>query len=148
MAGKIKRVGSNKSKLGKLSKSRIANRSFARFSGREYSNFRVKQMRRIWYNMDMKNGASKENCPAKVQAFVETETVELKTKYTDAIAKEFVAFLNTKGGTVYLGVADGGRKVYHFGTSYMQCILPYVKTVTASVPTREGGHWEVVGSVV
>ncbi len=107
--------------------------------------------------MNMKNGASRENYPATGQAFVETETVELKTKYTDAIAKEFVAFLNTKGGTVYLGVADimlklrfmeqsgkgtslivnrYGRKVYRFGTSYMQCILPYVKPVTASILTK------------
>ncbi len=56
----------------------------------------------------MKNGHLKQDNPAAAQSFVETETVELKTKYTEAIAKEFVAFLNTKGGTVYLGVADDG----------------------------------------
>lgn len=29
--------------------------------------------------------------------FVETEKIELKRKYTDAIEKEIVAFLNTEG---------------------------------------------------
>ena len=38
--------------------------------------------------------------------FTETEKVELKQKLTDALPKEIVAFLNTSGGTVYIGVND------------------------------------------
>lgn len=43
--------------------------------------------------------------------FVETEKVELKRKYTEAIEKEIVAFLNTDGGTLYVGVEDDGTVV-------------------------------------
>lgn len=41
--------------------------------------------------------------------FVETEHTELKQRFTDAISKEIVAFLNTDGGTVYIGVNDDGN---------------------------------------
>ncbi len=40
--------------------------------------------------------------------FAETEKIELKQKLTDALPKEIVAFLNTDGGTIYIGVDDGG----------------------------------------
>ena len=40
--------------------------------------------------------------------FAETEKTELKQKLTDSIPKEIVAFLNTEGGTVYIGVNDNG----------------------------------------
>lgn len=40
--------------------------------------------------------------------FSETEKTELKQKLTDSIPKEIVAFLNTDGGTVYIGVNDDG----------------------------------------
>ena len=40
--------------------------------------------------------------------FVKTEKIELKRKYTDAIEKEIVAFLNTEGGVLYIGVEDDG----------------------------------------
>ena len=40
--------------------------------------------------------------------FVETERTELKQRFTDAIPKEIVAFLNTDGGAVYIGVNDDG----------------------------------------
>ena len=40
--------------------------------------------------------------------FAETEKTELKQKYADSISKEIVAFLNTDGGTVYVGVNDDG----------------------------------------
>ena len=43
--------------------------------------------------------------------FVETEKIELKRKYTDAIEKEIVAFLNTEGGVLYIGVEDDGTVV-------------------------------------
>ena len=40
--------------------------------------------------------------------FTETEKTELKQKLTDSIPKEIVAFLNTDGGTIYIGVNDDG----------------------------------------
>ena len=40
--------------------------------------------------------------------FAETEKTELKQKLTDALPKEIVAFLNTDGGVIYIGVNDDG----------------------------------------
>lgn len=40
--------------------------------------------------------------------FKESETVELKSLYTDGIKKEIVAFANTRGGTIYIGAEDNG----------------------------------------
>ena len=40
--------------------------------------------------------------------FAETEKTELKQKFTDSLPKEIVAFLNTDGGTIYIGVNDDG----------------------------------------
>jgi len=39
----------------------------------------------------------------------ESETVELKGIYTSDIKKEIVAFANTNGGTIYIGVQDNGE---------------------------------------
>lgn len=41
----------------------------------------------------------------------ESETVELKEMYTPDIKKEIVAFANTNGGTIYVGVQDNGEIV-------------------------------------
>ena len=40
--------------------------------------------------------------------YVESETLELKEKYIDTIAKEIVSFLNGAGGTILIGVKDNG----------------------------------------
>lgn len=40
--------------------------------------------------------------------FVESEIVELKSKVIGDICKEVIAFANTKGGTLYIGVEDTG----------------------------------------
>ena len=40
--------------------------------------------------------------------FQETETIELKSIVLDDIKKEIIAFANSDGGTVYVGVADDG----------------------------------------
>lgn len=41
----------------------------------------------------------------------ESETIELKQIYTSEIKKEIVAFANTKGGIIYIGVSDEGEIV-------------------------------------
>lgn len=43
--------------------------------------------------------------------FVESESVELKSEVVGDICKEVIAFANTKGGTVYIGVRDDGQVV-------------------------------------
>ena len=40
--------------------------------------------------------------------FVENEYIELKSELTKDIKKEIVAFANSKGGTIYIGVNDNG----------------------------------------
>ena len=44
-------------------------------------------------------------------AFVEGEVVELKAEVVGDICKEVIAFANTKGGTLYIGVSDDGSVV-------------------------------------
>ena len=41
--------------------------------------------------------------------YTESEMVELKSVYVDSIKKEIVAFANTHGGTIYIGVEDDGE---------------------------------------
>ena len=41
-------------------------------------------------------------------AFVESEVVELKAEVVGDICKEVIAFANTKGGTLYIGVSNDG----------------------------------------
>ncbi len=41
-------------------------------------------------------------------AFQESETVELKQDYTESLRKDIIAFANTNGGTIYIGVSDDG----------------------------------------
>ncbi len=41
--------------------------------------------------------------------FIESETVELKRTYIDDIRKEIIAFGNSSGGTVYVGIEDNGN---------------------------------------
>ena len=43
--------------------------------------------------------------------FKESETVELKLIVTDVIKKKIVAFANSEGGTIYIGVSDDGEVV-------------------------------------
>lgn len=44
-------------------------------------------------------------------AFVESEVVELKAEVVGDICKEVIAFSNTKGGTLYIGVSNDGSVV-------------------------------------
>ena len=43
--------------------------------------------------------------------YIESETLELKEKYTDNIVKDIVSFLNTSGGTILIGIKDNGEVV-------------------------------------
>ena len=41
----------------------------------------------------------------------ESDTVELKEAYVEEIRKEIIAFANTNGGTIYIGVKDNGEVI-------------------------------------
>ena len=41
----------------------------------------------------------------------ETENIEFKIKATDELYKEAIAFANTDGGTIYIGIDDMGNVV-------------------------------------
>lgn len=41
----------------------------------------------------------------------ESDTIELKEAVTDVIKKEVIAFANSNGGTIYIGIADDGTFV-------------------------------------
>ncbi len=43
--------------------------------------------------------------------YYETDKVELKEKINDALAKDIESFLNTDGGTIYIGIKDNGEIV-------------------------------------
>ncbi len=43
--------------------------------------------------------------------YIESEKLELKAKYTDTICKEIVAFLNSNGGQIIIGINDNGDVV-------------------------------------
>ena len=43
-----------------------------------------------------------------IMSLYESESVELKEVYTPEVKKEVVAFANTNGGTIYIGVQDNG----------------------------------------
>ena len=40
--------------------------------------------------------------------FIESDKIELRSKYTDHIVKEIVAFINADGGKIYIGINDDG----------------------------------------
>ena len=43
--------------------------------------------------------------------YAESETVELKAELVSDICKEIIAFANSRGGTLYVGIADDGTVV-------------------------------------
>lgn len=43
--------------------------------------------------------------------FSETDKIELKEKINDSLPKEIESFLNTEGGTIYIGVNDAGEVI-------------------------------------
>ena len=43
--------------------------------------------------------------------YVEDEYTEVKIELTKDIKKEIIAFANTKGGKIYIGIDDGGNVI-------------------------------------
>ena len=43
--------------------------------------------------------------------YIESEVLELKTQFSDTICKDIVAFLNTNGGDLIIGIDDNGNVV-------------------------------------
>ena len=43
--------------------------------------------------------------------YIESETLELKAKYTDTFARELVSFLNAEGGIIYIGIQNDGTVI-------------------------------------
>ena len=43
--------------------------------------------------------------------YQESETVELKQDYAESVRKDIIAFANTNGGTIYVGISDDGEIV-------------------------------------
>lgn len=61
--------------------------------------------------------------------FTETEKTELKQRFVDSLPKEIVAFLNTDGGTIYIGVNDDGTVC---GVSNIDDLLKKVADIVES----------------
>ena len=55
--------------------------------------------------------------------FQETEKVELKRILNDTLPKEIVAFLNSFGGTIYIGPSILPQKVHSFFVHFPACYL-------------------------
>jgi ATP-dependent DNA helicase RecG len=61
----------------------------------------------------------------------ESETVEFKTKFNKETIETLVAFSNTKGGTVYIGVSDAGKVIgTDIGKESVQNYINEIKTKT------------------
>ena len=43
--------------------------------------------------------------------FKETDKIEFKEKLSESLPKEIESFLNTEGGTIYIGINDSGNVV-------------------------------------
>ena len=56
--------------------------------------------------------------------YIESETIELKEKYTDTITKEIVSFLNGAGGSIIIGVKDDGVVVGVDFSSHFPSTIP------------------------
>lgn len=59
--------------------------------------------------------------------FSESESVELKSIYSDDIKKEIVAFANTRGGKLYIGVEDDGTVL---GVDHTDFVIQQIANVS------------------
>lgn len=68
----------------------------------------------------------------------ESDTLEFKTSFSDEVIVSLVAFANTKGGTVCIGVSDKGAiKGVDLGKETVQHWVNEVKSKTATVVIPE-----------
>ncbi|HNE66685.1 MAG TPA: putative DNA binding domain-containing protein, partial [Saprospiraceae bacterium] len=64
----------------------------------------------------------------------ESETVEFKTSFSDELIVSLVAFANTKGGEVFIGISDSGEVTgINLGKETVQNWINEIKNKTASV---------------
>ncbi len=66
-------------------------------------------------------------------ALVENETIEFKTSFNDEVIISLVAFANTKGGSVFIGISDSGEVIgLQLGKETIAQWINEVKNKTAS----------------
>lgn len=56
--------------------------------------------------------------------YIESESLELKEKYTESICKEIVSFLNASGGTIVIGVIVNDK--IKFTQSYKGTLIAHL----------------------
>lgn len=88
---------------------------------------------------------------------IESQNVEFKREYNDKVNKTLLAFLNTDGGTLYLGMADDGS-VYGLDgdmdewyrktvNSFRDSVSPDPTAYYSAEPQRRDGKWYLKISV-
>ena len=74
------------------------------------------------------------------EEYVESGIVELKRELSEETKKEIVAFLNTSGGTLYVGVNDDGTINESFAkqSSDKEClkVISWVQEAIYPVPSK------------
>ncbi len=65
--------------------------------------------------------------------YLQSETIELKEKYTDAMIRDIVAFLNTDGGDIYIGVSNDGDVIGVSDTSLGEIQKKLFDCVTSQI---------------
>jgi ATP-dependent DNA helicase RecG len=73
---------------------------------------------------------------------IEKQTVEFKREYNDKVTKSMLAFLNTEGGELYLGLADDGS-VYGIGDSVDEMARKVATSFRDSVTPDPSGYFSV-----
>ena len=76
--------------------------------------------------------------------YIESETVELKARYTDTFARELVSFLNAEGGIIYSGIQNDGTVI---GVDNIDNTLKYISDcITDQIePSPQG---EVISEII
>ena len=65
--------------------------------------------------------------------FIESETIELKSSVVADLCKEVIAFANTRGGTLYIGVEDNGT-VIGVDSADRRTAVPSPHIFSATIP--------------
>lgn len=75
--------------------------------------------------------------------FSESDSVELKSTVVSDICKEIIAFANTKGGTLYIGVANDGKVIGIENTDHVMLQLTNMVRDTIKPDVTMFVHYEV-----